>query len=119
MKIRKYYEAKTLEMSLDTGDGQYSAQQIPGSVAAKLVANASTLEADGDSLVINRNIYLPAEAFDFEGEKIPKKSKRPNKKELLQEVKQELTNAELSKAIKEAKESPEKPHFTKNTSTEK
>ena len=121
MKLAKKFEDKDVKLVLDTEDGQFSYQDIPSQAAIAIASGAETLEKDGEDVVVDGIVRLPAEAFDFEGEepKAYKKKSRPNKAELLEEAKREMTNPEIAKAVKEAKESPEKPHFTKNTSVEK
>lgn len=120
MKLAKNFEAKDVKLTLDTEDGQFSYQDVPSQAAIAIANSAALLEKDGEEVVVDGILRLPAEAFDFEGEDPkPYKKKRPNKADLLSEAKAEMTNKELAKAVKEAKASAEKPHFTKNTSVQK
>ena len=121
MKLSKKFEGKEVKLMLDTEDGQFSYQNIPSQAAIAIAEGAETLEKDGEEVVVDGIVRLPAAAFDFEGSepKAYKKKSRQNKAELLEEAKREMTNQEIKKAVKDAKESPEKPHFTKNTTVEK
>ena len=122
MKLVKKFEDKDVKLTLDTQDGQFASQNVASVTAMAIATGAETIEMDGGEVVVDGAIRLPADIFDFEGEEpkpVAKKAKKQNKADLLEDAKREMTNKELTEAVKVAKESPEKPHFTKNTSVEK
>lgn len=111
MKVSRKFRKEGVPYRYELGKSEFFEGTMPFEAAERIATGG---KPKGDEIV-NGKYRFQKSCF----EDSPKGDGRMNKGDLLATAKSRMTNEELKEAVDKASESPERPHITKNTSTER